>query len=103
LTRGASVESSASAVLLRNSWEDKFFSMLMLEANDQNISESNVSPTPINVGPATISEETVINMNNGAQLPQLPTQSSTMEMGANSSNNAGDDDDLSDVSSGDLP
>lgn len=33
LARGTSVESSASAVLLRNSWEDKFFSMLMLDEN----------------------------------------------------------------------
>lgn len=30
MSRGMSVESSASAVLMRNSWEDKFFSMLML-------------------------------------------------------------------------
>ena len=108
LTRGASVESSSSAVLMRNSWEDKFFSMLMLEANDQNIiSESNVSPTPINVGPVTISEESIIDMNqlnNNAQLPQLPTQSSAMETGASSSNNnAEGDDEISEVSSGDLP
>jgi len=33
LSRGVSAESSASAALLRNSWEDKFFSMLMLEGN----------------------------------------------------------------------
>eukprot|EP00978_Attheya_sp_CCMP212_P011309 scaffold27876_cov51-Attheya_sp.AAC.2 len=32
--RGISSESSASAVLLRNSWEDKFFSMLMLGEGD---------------------------------------------------------------------
>ena len=104
LTRGASVESSASAVLLRNSWEDKFFSMLMLEANDQNIvSETNVTPTPINVGPSTISEETIIDMsqlNDGANLPTLST---TMATGADSNNNNGDEDELSDVSSGDLP
>ena len=30
LSRGLSVESTASAQLMRNSWEDKFFSMLML-------------------------------------------------------------------------
>ncbi|CAB9505397.1 stress transcription factor A [Seminavis robusta] len=34
LSRGVSVESNASAVLLRNSWEDKFFSMLMLGENE---------------------------------------------------------------------
>jgi hypothetical protein len=33
LTRGTSIESQNSAVLLRNSWEDKFFSMLMLDDN----------------------------------------------------------------------
>ena len=107
LTRGASVESSASAVLLRNSWEDKFFSMLMLEANDQNIiSESNISPTPINVGPNTISEETGIDvsqLNKNIKLPQIATQLSTMAAGMSHSNNDEDDDELSDVSSGDLP
>lgn len=39
LSRGVSnlsVDSSASAVLLRNSWEDKFFSMLMLGENEAN-------------------------------------------------------------------
>ena len=40
LNRGASVESSASAVLMRNSWEDKFFSMLMLGEVDPN----NINP-----------------------------------------------------------
>ena len=99
LTRGASVESSTSAVLLRNSWEDKFFSMLMLEANDQNIiSESNVSPTPINAGPITISEETGINMSKFKNIAQIPIHSSTMAPGK--SNN--DEDELSDVSSGEL-
>lgn len=35
VSRGVSEQSSASAVLLRNSWEDKFFSMLMLGENEQ--------------------------------------------------------------------
>jgi hypothetical protein len=35
LSRGASIESSASAVLMRNSWEDKFFSTLMLGENGE--------------------------------------------------------------------
>jgi hypothetical protein len=36
LSRNMSVESSASAVLMRNSWEDKFFSTLMLgDANNE--------------------------------------------------------------------
>jgi len=33
LSRGISAESSTLAALLRNSWEDKFFSMLMLEGD----------------------------------------------------------------------
>ncbi|KAL7580813.1 hypothetical protein ACA910_001090 [Epithemia clementina (nom. ined.)] len=45
IPRGASVESSASAVLMRSSWEDKFFSMLMLDENGQNI--GGVTPTTI--------------------------------------------------------
>jgi HSF-type DNA-binding len=35
LSRGISELSSTSAILLRNSWEDKFFSMLMLGENEQ--------------------------------------------------------------------
>jgi hypothetical protein len=88
LTRGASVESTGSAVLMRNSWEDKFFSMLMLDGNEQGISEANLSPTPINEGaPITVSD-TSMNMQAYAKsrLQQLPEQ-----------------DDLSDVSSADLP
>ena len=34
LSRGLSSESQSSAMMLRNSWEDKFFSMLMLGEND---------------------------------------------------------------------
>lgn len=41
LSRGASVDSNASAVLMRNSWEDKFFSMLMLEENNKNVLANN--------------------------------------------------------------
>jgi HSF-type DNA-binding len=88
LTRGASVESTGSAVLMRNSWEDKFFSMLMLDGNEQGISEANLSPTPINEGaPITVSDASM-NMQAYAKsrLQQLPEQ-----------------DDLSDVSSADLP
>ena len=68
LSRGASVESSASAMLMRNSWEDKFFSMLMLDSNDQNgaaaAAHAIMSPTPIgnntNLGaPAVVSNRSV--------------------------------------------
>jgi len=63
LTRGASEQSSASAVLMRNSWEDKFFSMLMLDGNGESSGgEADLSPTPINesaVGkaPVTVSND----------------------------------------------
>lgn len=91
LTRGASVESSASAVLMRNSWEDKFFSMLMLEGNDAvGMNDMNLSPTPIG-GPVTVSD------NSGSVNMQ-----SSIPMKGPISRSSGDDD-LSDVSSGDLP
>ena len=53
LSRGLSEQSSASAVLMRNSWEDKFFSMLMLSENEQAMQQAqqlqanNVSSGPI--------------------------------------------------------
>jgi len=72
LSRGASVESNASAVLMRNSWEDKFFSMLMLEG-DQNgaaaqgmVDNGMINPTPIAPGltvgsmaPVTVSNQSM--------------------------------------------
>ena len=92
LTRGASVESSASAVLMRNSWEDKFFSMLMLEGNDQGMNDVNLSPTPIG-GPVTISDNS-----SSINMQSLPGKGPISRTAA-----ASGDDDLSDVSSGDLP
>lgn len=96
LTRGASEQSSASAVLMRNSWEDKFFSMLMLDGSGEpNSGESNggepdLSPTPINesaVGnaPVTVSHD-------AAAMAKMET---TPE-------GTGDDDDFSDVSNPDV-
>jgi hypothetical protein len=93
LTRGASVESSASAVLMRNSWEDKFFSMLMLDNNnsEQPLTEANLSPTPIaERTPATVS-------NTSMTLQSLSTDKGNLQ------NLPEQDDDLSDVSSGDMP
>lgn len=91
LTRGASVESSASAVLMRNSWEDKFFSMMMLDGVEQGLNDVNFSPNPIVDGaPMTVSESSMDVQQaaaaNKSRLHQLPEQ-----------------DDLSDVSSSDLP
>jgi HSF-type DNA-binding len=54
VARGTSAGSNASAVLMRNSWEDKFFSMLMMDENAQNAAAQNmadvVAPTPIGPG-----------------------------------------------------
>lgn len=44
LARGASVESTASAVLMRNSFEDKYFSMLMLDGNNNDPNASAAAP-----------------------------------------------------------
>lgn len=85
LSRGASVESSASAVLMRNSWEDKLFSMLMLDGSDPNgsgqsmLNASTVAPTPLQ-----------------EDAPQVVSNRST-DM------NADGDGDLSSVSSSGMP
>jgi hypothetical protein len=49
LNRGLSTDSTSSAVLMKNSWEDKFFSMLMLGEGDQGqgIDGSIFTPTPL--------------------------------------------------------
>jgi len=87
LSRGASIESSASAVLMRNSWEDKFFSMLMLEGNgDQTANAANVAPTPIVGGNNVTSSEAPATVSNRS---------------SNFTPNTGDND-LSSVSSADM-
>jgi hypothetical protein len=89
LTHSTSVESSASAVVMRNSWEDKFFSMLMLDGNEQGITEANLFPTPIDEGtPVVVSQSSMSAqaMSKSGPLRQLL-----------------EEDDLSDVSSSDLP
>ena len=91
LSRGASIESSASAVLMRNSWEDKFFSMLMLDGTNDaanNTGANNtIMPTPIG------------DNNNAASSP--PVVSNRSEDFSGNNQTAGDDD-LSDVSSTDM-
>lgn len=84
LSRGASIESSASAVLLRNSWEDKFFSMLMLDANDQNGSNN-------------------MTMNSMIYPTPIQERGSSSAQPAVSNRSAEDNADLSSVSSSDIP
>jgi len=64
LSRGASVESSTSAVLMRNSWEDKLFSMLMLDEQNGGAAGSDAvtGPTPIaaDAAPADVTASTTL-------------------------------------------
>ena len=103
LTRGASEQSSASAVLMRNSWEDKFFSMLMLDGNEQQQQQQqgvagggtnertagNLSPTPINENATATTTGAPVTVSQDSTAERLKTMSES--------------DDLSDVSSPDLP
>jgi hypothetical protein len=75
LNRGLSVQSTDSAVLMRTSWEDKFFSALMLDNNDQS-TDATLQPTPVAgaqnnmVAPATVSNRSsddVVNKDNTNQ------------------------------------
>lgn len=96
LSRGASIESSASAMLMRNSWEDKFFSMLMLDANDQSGGQAQnahaiMNPTPIGN-----------NANNNGAPPVLSNRSVDFNGTGNSAAATGEGD-LSSVSSSDIP
>jgi len=87
LTRGGSEQSSASAVLMRNSWEDKFFSMLMLDGNGDPTGGTNapadLSPTPINENAMNAAPLTVSNDSTMSRMKTMPE---------------GEGDDLSDVS-----
>ena len=108
LARGTSVESSASAVLLRNSWEDKFFSMLMLDENGNATnaaaaaaaaSAGDFGPTPMAPGATALA--------NGQQQ-NGPVRVSDRSLGIDSNgmplrNNERGADDLSSVSSSDMP
>jgi hypothetical protein len=83
LTRGASIESNASAALMQSTWEDKMFSMLMLDgAIDAGMADaSNLMPTPIKENPPIVSQDSML-PNSKQELEELPEA-----------------DDLSDVSS----
>jgi len=50
ISRGLSVESTASAQLMRNSWEDKFFSMLMLGESEANAVAAANSAVEVSAG-----------------------------------------------------
>mmetsp|Transcript_13037 Transcript_13037/g.28561 ORF Transcript_13037/g.28561 Transcript_13037/m.28561 type:complete len:511 (+) Transcript_13037:144-1676(+) len=129
LPRGTSVESSASAVLMRNSWEDKFFSMLMLDeqqnaaaaaaqAQQQQQQQQQGNPQG---NQADVNNNLMMNammgnngqmngmmggmmttnMNNGATAPSMVSEQSNKQSQPNGGNNPADD--LSSVSSSDIP
>jgi hypothetical protein len=108
--RGTSVESTASAVLMRNSWEDKFFSMLMLDGNENNsaaaapvgsnvpLDASNMLGQPTFVGLSDAQKVAAQTLN--AMRP-TPTVSDTVtEQQPQDSERDGD---LSSVSTSDMP
>lgn len=97
LTRGASIESNASAVLMRNSWEDKFFSMLMLGESEQNAAAAAngalLGPTPIAPG-ATPSNNMSMGMGHHSGGPVTVSNGSMSQHFGEGTEN----EDLSDVS-----
>ena len=92
LTRGASEQSTASAVLMRNSWEDKFFSMLMLDGT--NAETSGVNGGDVDLSPTPIDESAVHH--------RAPVTISNDGMTLSNRKGESESDDLSDVSSPDL-
>ena len=90
LSRGASVESTASAVLMRNSWEDKLFSMLMLDGNDPNASGQNMMNAST-VAPTPLQEDSNVATSNSPQVV------------SNRSTDMNPDGDMSSVSSSGMP
>lgn len=92
LSRGASIESSASANLMRNSWDDKLFSLLMSDNSEHNnvnlIGGTGVHPTPIAEG-NNLSVSAQVVSNRLVKYEEDPADD-----GAN---------DLSSVSSSDIP
>jgi hypothetical protein len=101
LARGTSVESTSSAVLLRNSWEDKFFSMLMLGENENNAAAG----TPLGGGTAmamaNMMAQTSMSSNNRAAPVTVSNRSIEIDQGQLDDSER--DHDLSSVSSSDIP
>jgi len=102
LSRGASVESSASAVVMRNSWEDKFFSMLMLGENGESQQAAGIADPSGMVGPTPLAPGAT-----GANL-MAPAMVSDQSMNIGSSSNGAShhphgSDELSSVSDAGMP
>ena len=103
LTRGTSVESSASAVLLRNSWEDKFFSMLMLDENG-NATNAAAAAAVASGGDGVVPQ--TANNAGGPHSGPVRVSDRSLDIDSNGmpiQNHEPGADDLSSVSSSDMP
>lgn len=107
LARGASVESTTSAVLMRNSWEDKYFSMLMLDGNNHDPNAQGAAPI------ASLNNGTLPNLMSLGGLTSTMTNGNAPATVSDRSNNiffmngaaptnAQNNDELSSVSSSEL-
>mmetsp|Transcript_9156 Transcript_9156/g.14077 ORF Transcript_9156/g.14077 Transcript_9156/m.14077 type:complete len:426 (+) Transcript_9156:185-1462(+) len=79
LSRGISEQSSGSAILLRNSWEEKFFSMLMLGENEQSAAAAVAAAQQARGGTVDLANETARLMKenqNTSRVQQLSPQGS---------------------------
>merc|ERR1712150_202353 len=78
-SRGISEQSSGSAILLRNSWEEKFFSMLMLGENEQSAAAAVAAAQQARGGTVDLANETARLMKenqNTSRVQQLSPQGS---------------------------
>jgi hypothetical protein len=100
LARGTSTGSSASAVLMRNSWEDKFFSMLMLDENGQNVNQGGGHDQG---GPISLAPGVTTSIQGGGPVRVSDRSLDIDSNGMPLQNHEPGVDDLSSVSSSDIP
>jgi len=103
LARGTSVESSASAVLLRNSWEDKFFSMLMLDENGNATNAAQAAAAASGNSSMTPGTTTSANGQQGGPVRVSDRSLDMDSSGMMLQNQEEGADELSSVSSSDMP
>jgi hypothetical protein len=99
--RGTSVDSSASAVLLRNSWEDKFFSMLMLGENEASAAAGASAGEANAMSMANMLTQT--GMPSAQRAAPVTVSDRSIEINQAHLHESDHDHDLSSVSSSDMP
>jgi hypothetical protein len=97
------VESSASAVLLRNSWEDKFFSMLMLGENEASAAASASAGEPNAMSMVNMMSQTGMHSAHAAAPVTVSDRSIEINQAQLNHQDSDHDHDLSSVSSSDMP